>query len=450
MSTIKNFLKEASLRGNKATGDEYLNDIDRRAAQDVRNTEQRLGAQMGQFMQMVGAVRRMQDADPRIKPQLEELAKDTILAAYGSILGDTILNIKFPKQNDIQQMMEPAPMEPTPMKKLEDQAVIDEIQKRKIANNITQGEAKNVKKMFVMPEVREGLIRIFGEQAGLKYLDLITKITDIATAMDWRIPMEFQKQMWERDKGGFAGSVKVEWEQPNQDEDLAAKVLKDLEEGDIENSAAAEEAIDNMQPTINALGTDFAMLLHETVKGIYELIASAGIPEDEETAQTVIGNTDTLSDEIEDLRYGPYLAADLRDFINSFPGVSEVENMREFIFGKLMLMPAQEFLAVMKGIFTKDPQVNRVIQDLIDEVKQEINDWELGNALGHDNGSDDEESYDDYGFTTRSREEEHAAPSGDEPDYASMSSRELDAAIDAALDAGDYATLDKISKFMKR
>lgn len=445
MSTIRKFIQEASLRGNKATSDDYLNRIDQRAQTDIRNTEQRLGQDMGRFMGFVREVQMMQEqGGPAVKRRLEELATKTIMDTYGSILGDTVLNIKFPEQGEVQNMMEEAPDEPEPIavKKLEDQNLIDEVQKRKIANNITQGEAKNAKRMLVMPEVRDGLVQIFGEENGRKYLDLISKITDIASAMDWRIPMEVQKQMWARDKSGFSGSVKVSWENPNQDEDLAKKVLDELAEGDIENSPAAEEAIENMQPTINALGTDFAMLLHEAIKGIYELIASAGIPQDEESAETVLGNTDSLADEIEDLRYGPYMAADLRDFINQFPEASSVENMREFVFGKLMQMPADEFLALMKGIFDKTDSAKSAIKLIIDEVSQEINDWELGQAIGSDNDYED----DDFGqFEPEPERAEEPA----EVDYSNLTKREMDDLLNKAIDSGDMEMLATLSKYIK-
>ena len=447
MSTIRKFIQEASLRGNKATSDDYLNRIDQRAQTDIRNTEQRLGQDMGRFMGFVREVQMMQEqGGPAVKRRLEELATKTIMDTYGSILGDTVLNIKFPEQGAIQNMMEEAPDEPEPIavKKLEDQNLIDEVQKRKIANNITQGEAKNAKRMLVMPEVRDGLVQIFGEENGRKYLDLISKITDIASAMDWRIPMEVQKQMWARDKSGFSGSVKVSWENPNQDEDLAKKVLDELAEGDIENSPAAEEAIENMQPTINALGTDFAMLLHEAIKGIYELIASAGIPQDEESAETVLGNTDSLADEIEDLRYGPYMAADLRDFINQFPEASSVENMREFVFGKLMQMPADEFLALMKGIFDKTDSAKAAIKLIIDEVRQEINDWELGQAIGSDD--DYEPRHDDFG---QFEPEPERADEPAEVDYSNLTKREMDDLLNKAIDAGDMEMLATLSKYIK-
>lgn len=441
MSTIRKFIQEASLRGNKATPDSYLDSVNQRAQGDIRATEQRLGQRMAQFTRMVGEVHHMQaEGGKQAVAGLEALAKKTILDTYGSILGDTVLNIKMPERDEVKNMMEDVPSEPPAqqaLKALEDKRVISEVEKRKIANNITQGEAKNVKRMFLMPEVREGLVAIFGEEKGLRYLELIKNITDIASAMDWRIPMEVQHEMWERDKSRFAGSVEVTWEKP-ADEDLAKKILKDIENGeDITNSPDAEEALGEMQPTINALGSDFAMLLHEAVKGIYELIASAGIPEDEGTAETVIGNTDTLKDELEDLRYGPYLAADLRDFINSIPEASAVENVREHVFGRLMQMPADEFLEIMKAIFTNDESAKLQVRAMILDIKNELQDWEYQNAM---------DRYSD----------EPAAPApvaNDEPeeeDYSEMTQREIEALIDDALDAGDIAKVSMLAKYLKK
>lgn len=438
MSTIRKFIQEASLRGNKATPDSYLDAVNQRAAGDIRGTEQRLGAQMGAFMRMVGEVKALQsEVGQQGKTALENLAKQTILSTYGSILGDTELIIKFPDGNEIEEVMNDVPPTPQPaakLKALEDATVISEVQKRKIANNITQGEAKNVKRMFVMPDVREGLARIFGEQKGLRYLELIKNITDIASAMDWKIPLEVQRQMWERDKSGFAGSVKVDWEN-DAPEDLAAKILKDLENGDdLTKSPEVEEALGEMKPKITAIGTDFAMLLHEAVKGIYELIASAGIPEDETTAQTVIDNTDTLEDELEDLRYGPYIAADLRDYINSIPEAEGVENIREHVFGRMMQMPADEFLEVMKSILAKDEQAKLQIRAMVMDIKQELQDWEYQNAMN---------SFDAEPVTANEPE------LGSDEDFSNMTKREIEDLIDAALDAGDIARVSMLAKYLK-
>ena len=289
MKTIKQFLQEASLQGNPGTPDEYLKGVERRAMQDVQGTEQRLGREMGQFMQFVGQVQQMQT--PEVKAQLEKLAEYIILQQYGSILGQTKLIIKFPKDGEIQQMMEPVEMEtPADQREITDAGTIAAINKRKIGNAIMQGEAKNAKLMLALPETMDGMIKIFGPAGAAKMIDLLKKITDIASALDWRIPMEVQKQMWEQDKSGFSGSVDVDWKPIKNDEQTADEIIKSLESGDIQ-TPEIEDSLNEMEPTITALGTDFAMLLHETIKGIYKLIGAAAIPEDEEEAERVIANT---------------------------------------------------------------------------------------------------------------------------------------------------------------
>jgi hypothetical protein len=430
MKTLKQFLQEASLQGNPGTPDEYLKGVERRAMQDVQGTEQRLGREMGQFMQFVSQVQRMQT--PQVKAQLEKLAEDIIMKEYGSILTQTKLDIKFAKENEIKQMMEDVPMEtPKQQKEISDKGTIAKIQARKIGNAIMQGEAKNAKRMLALPETMDGMIKIFGPADAAKMVDLLKKITDIASALDWRIPMEVQKQMWEQDKGGFSGSVKVDFTPVKTDEQTAEDLIKSLESGDIETQEI-EDTLNEMEPTIIAIGTDFAMLLHEAIKGIYKLIGTASIPDDEEEAGKVIANTGTLSDELEDLRYGPYLAADLRDFVNRFTNTSSVENIREHVFGKLMVLAKEEtqaFLVLMKEIFTEDAGAINKMKSIVSEIEQEIKDWERGQF---------DEEVPDFGIE----------PSATETDPSQLSKREIQALIDAALDAGNYAEVGKLAKYL--
>jgi hypothetical protein len=368
---------------------------------------------------------------------------------YGSILEDVNLNIKFPKEDQIKKKMEkvqPEPPEMPQLKELKDQDIISEIQKRKIANNITQGEAKNTKLCLNLPEVRDGLIQILGQEQGTEYKELLNKITDIAGFFDWQIPMEVQLEMWTRDKSGFSGAVSIEWDTDKEEdsEELAQKILDELTDGP-ELPEEAEELFAQTGPTINALGTDFAMLLHETVKGIYELIAAVAIPEDEETAETIIMNTDSLADEIEDLRYGPEIAADLRDFINQFPETSDIPNLREHVFGKMMGMPAKEFLELMYMILNEDNRAKDVIQEFIDEVAEEINKYELGQA-----GIDNDDDYEPEEEPGRAPEAPGRAPSEpEEIDYSELSKKEIEKLIDDALDRKDYDTVRDLSKYLK-
>jgi hypothetical protein len=445
------FLYEASLEDNPGLPDGYRSDVARRASIDTSATMRELGRKIPQFMSIVQDAVRLQSGNER---QLEELAESAIRELYGSILDGVKLDIKFPSDaGEIPSEMEDSEMEPPQdQEELTDPEVIGEIQKRKIANNITQGEAKNTKLILNMDLIKGGLIEIMGQEDGEKYVTLLNEITKIASFFDWDIPMEAQKQMWQN-PSGFSGSVSVDWEEPESEEEVetiersAEDIMSDLEDGaDIEDTEA-EELFDDLQPTIKARGKDFAMLIHETVKGIYELIAAAGIPEDEEVAQTVIMNTDTLADEIEDLRFGPYIAADLRDFVNEFSEATQIENLRERFFGKLMEMPAADFLDLIKNILMGSNSAKTQSQEIIDDISQELSDYKSGEV--DDMFGDDPEDYSDdlEDFNLPATMDEPSEVEGNYEDTLSQS--EIKALIDTALDNGDFAEVERLAKYLK-
>jgi hypothetical protein len=451
---IKSFrekLQEASLQGNPGIPGEggkpgsYLSDVEARASERNAELQRRHGREIPQFMGLVSRAKQIQRGH---EAELEALAERAIRTMYGDILEEVELRIKFPKSDEIKKSMEnvqPEPPEMPQLKELKDAGIISEIHKRKIANNITQGEAKNTKLMLNLPEVSQGLTQILGAEIGKEYKDLLNKITEIAGFFDWAIPMEVQKEMWERDKSGFSGSVKVQWETPEDfksNEDLAQDILDQLMNDDEIPADETEELFDQTKPTIYAFGTDFAMLLHETVKGIYELIAANAIPEDEESSEIVITNTDSLADEIEDLRYGPEIAADLRDFINEFPEADKITNLREHVFGKMMLMEASGFLDLILRILSEEASAKKDMQEIIDEVAKEISDYELG-AAGIDRNDDEDET--EY----KSEPSGNVEPAEDEEtDYSQLAKRDLEKLIDQALDNRDFERVKELSKYL--
>ena len=159
-----------------------------------------------------------------------------------------------------------------------------------------------------------------------------------------------------------------------------------------------EELFNETTPVIKARGMDFAMLIHETVKGIYQLISAIGIPEDEQIANLVIMNTDTLAGELEDLRYGPYIASDLHKFISNFEEYDNIDNLKEHFFGKLMALPADEFLEFIRLMLMEDRRAERIAQDMIDEISEEISEFEADGISSYGDDYDEEDfEVDDYG-----------------------------------------------------
>jgi len=435
---------EASLQDNPAIPGEggrpgsYLEDVEREVRSKNADFQRRFGREIPNFMGLVSQVQEMQKGHEK---ELEALAEKGIRLFYGDILGETMLKIRFPKRDEIKKMAEKVPEEPSKqaLEALEDEDIISRIHVRKIQNNIAQGEAKNVKKILNLEEIFDGLVQIFGNDGAEKYRELLNKITDIAGFFDWHIPVEVQKEMWTRNKSGFSGSVSVSWEDPENkksSEEKAKDIVDELINGMDIPDAEAEELFDQIYPTVNAIGTDFAMLIHETVKGIYELIISAAIPDDVETAEAVLMNTDTLADELEDLRYGPEIAGDLRDFLNTFPESRSIPNFREKVFGKMVVLSKEDpkaFLDLIFKILHEEPDAASSLSGFIAEVSDEEKGYQKASTeydleVGDDEDGDEEEV---------------------EVDYSKLSKKEIQALIDQALDARDIEKVRELSLYLK-
>jgi hypothetical protein len=449
-------IDEASLQGNPGipgegdTPGNYLRDVEARAQQINADFQRRFGREIPMFMQHVSRARQIQRGH---EDALERLAVDVIMEHYGDILDGVKLKIKLQRDDEIQKMMKDVPGEPPEdqmLKALEDEDIISEVHRRKIANNIAQGMAKNTKLILNLEDCADGLKTILGNEIGEEYILLLNKISEIAAFFDWAIPLDVQKEMWTRDKSGFSGSVKVEWDTPENPEDtekLAQKIIDELMNTDEPDAEDMEDLMDAIGPTINAIGTEFVMLLHETVKGIYELISAAAIPTDDtERAETIIANTDSLADELEDLRFGPEMASDLRDFINGFKEANKIKNLQEYVFGEMMRMPARDFLELFSGILSGTAEAREQVQDIIDGIAETLNDYEMQKA-----GLKDDSDYEDDDYPNPEEEEPEAPVNHTEDDYEEMSQRELQDLVDKYLDAGDYTNpeLTKITKYIK-
>ena len=437
-------LNEASLMGNPGLPGEpnegggkgsYLSGLDARLQQKLEDLQRTHGRDIMSLMQFVMESRKIQRGH---EADLEKLAEDTIMDEYSEILEAIKLDIKFDTGGKIPKMMEDVPAKSCceeQLKELEDSNIISEIHRRKIAKNILQGESVNTKKILNSEISRTGLIRILGRANGERYRDLLNKITDIAHHYFWVIPHDVQLAMWERDKSRMTGSCKVEWTTPENEEEaeeqaqgIADQLIEDpeLPVDDI------TELFDDIDATIHALGTDYAMLIHETVKGIYQLIMSVAIPQDEETAQAVIDNTDTLEDEIEDLKYGPEIAADIRDYIGEFPEAGRISNLRARVYGKMMLMEANEMLELILQILEVNPAAKKKVQEIIDEIDEELKAYQSG----------------EYANTEDEPDSSTSAHYSNDTDYKNMSKKDLQALVDQALDSGDMEKFKELSSHL--
>jgi hypothetical protein len=478
---------EATLKGNPGIpgedddSDKYLSDVERRAKELARTNNVRVP---NSIMEITELTRKSFDSIRGKEKELQKLAYDLIMNEYGSIInGVCELNIeivrpgtlsfdesKLKKKEEEKEREKPKEKKPKvsfkdlfnkgkeePKKEEDNKEEYElEVHKRKITNNIIQGEAKNTKHVIHSDFCKEGLIKIYGETKGKEIHSIFDRITKIMDSLDWVIPEEHQRDMWNGEgAGGFAGKSEVKWdkkpkndEESEEDEDDESAIENN---GDI-NEEKAKEQLEGGKATIVAYGVDFPMLIHEAVKGIYELIATAGQSKNIEIAKKVQIEADDLFNELEDLRYGPFIAADLRDFISIHRDIDKYPNIRESFFGRLVILEAKEFLSLMKGILLKSPSARRKVDSMIDEIIKELDEWELSQHIDTYEEEDNEKSDDNFADDVLDRitkGEEVEEKEETEIDYSKLSRRELQSEIDDALDNGDFKLVKKLSSFLK-
>lgn len=520
MKSFNDFLnEEAKLRGSKGLPEDFLSDTERKAQQELRvrmDEPDQMREHGPRIMQLIENGRRLTfegltpDQQKQRAEELEELAKEVIYAEYASILDNVDLDIRMvpygeianemedlediPQQPEVQDMDEEEEekkeegkdkkksfldnlFKKTPKKEdfKDTEEFKERVDKAKLINNIIQGEAKNTKKILHSDLVKSGLERIFGERVAKEIFKVWDDTTKLADKLDWIIPIEHKADMMRNQMGGLVGAVEVKWpeaeengeEEPEDDEvpspRSAEDILKEIESG--KDISDQEEEIGELfssgNPVIVAMGVDFPMLLHETVKGIYELIAAAYLPSEDADpkeigkSKVVKSAVTSFEDEAEDFRYGPYIAGALRDFVNKCEGSDRYPNMREYVFGRIVLLEAKEFLSLMKGILEGTASAKKQVEEIISEIIEEIRQYEVEMLDEPDTSYGEEED----GFADPDKEEEDEIEKlikkssqreeTTEGDYSNMSKSELQELIDKALDEGDFDTLRKIQPFMK-
>lgn len=429
MRKLKKFnqMFEADIKDNSGVNDDYLQSIEDRAMEAYgdsglsREEQQEIG---GLFHNIF----RMQQGH---EEELTEIGKEIIMGAYGSILDGVELDLKIvrPDDSEKREMVDKMFDEPNKRNEEPDSGVqsdnieietevdVDEVDKRKILNNIMQGESQNVHTMLFnkkdeIDNISSGLV-----ENSLRFLELNEKIM-------WdtnRPPLEeMMKNMPD-----MANAVEVDWE-------------------DDENEDGEKET----KPVIKVRALELTMILHETVKGIYELIMANAIPSDPAMAEKVLAETDSVKDEDQDIKYGKFIATDLRDYINRFlednyPAIKGVDNIREFIYGGLAEMNARTFLDFMKKALTGDNEsADRILKNsnIVEDIMKSFDDFE--------NQTDDDEYIDIDGS-----DDEYTGVSDDEPTevrYIDMSPSELEKELNKALDNDDFATAKEIGKYMNK
>jgi len=268
------------------------------------------------IMRSSGLVPELVEAENGYRDQLELLAADIVTQAYPIIdYADikidakivTMGDLKIPEEEDEEDPASPDFGEDDPEKLKA---------KRRIINGITQGAS--IRGSFAFLLFRDYL-DAFDETLVAKYneiLKLSFGIYDDENAIAMLLAMIAQKQNM---PGGSSEMV--------YDEDEEQFVIK-------------------------ARAICFPMLVHEIVKGLYEIVGTEGFGSDKEKNQAIIGAVDKLSNEPRDFQYGKFIYDAISDIYNS----SNINDprVRELLFTEIYKLPEDEFIEFIENAINNE------------------------------------------------------------------------------------------------
>lgn len=161
-------------------------------------------------------------------------------------------------------------------------------------------------------------------------------------------------------------------------------------------AVGGKESVDrNTQPpTIYARAVNFPILVHEVLKGIMEVFAIQGQPEDQDIFQQVSQHEDTLEKEMWDLRLGPAIWDRIRGQfpIEILTDENKVE-IQNYLLVEIFKLPARRFLILMKEVVSGSETGKRLIQQIVTGIEQMLNNQSYEETMNQ--FEDDLETLDD-------------------------------------------------------
>jgi len=284
------------------------------------------------IMRSSGLIPELVEAEEGYRDQLEFLAADIVTQAYPIIdYANIKIDAKIVSMNDIQI---PPPSE--------DEVPADEAPpeaqqaKRRIINGITQGAS--IRGSFAFLLFRDYLDAI-DEDLVAKYneiLKLSFGIYDDENAIAMLLAMVAQKQNM---PGGSSEMVYDE---------------------------------DNEQFIIKARAICFPMLVHEIVKGLYEIVGTEGFGADKEKNQAIVNTVDKLSNEPRDFQYGKFIYDAISDIYND----SNINDprVRELLFTEIYRLQENEFIEFIENAINNalTPNQKKWAADTMKDIKDDL------------------------------------------------------------------------------
>jgi hypothetical protein len=232
------------------------------------------------------------------------------------------------------------------------------VAKRRFMNAIIQGAAKKGHYMFEL--IRERL-----EEMEPGITDKYGALMAMNDYLYWMLPPESVEQMAAAGQN-MGGSEEIETEKDDEGEETGNYVIR-------------------------AKAVMFPILVHELIKGYYDILGAGSIPEDPILGQMVVAKADTLTGEIFDIIIGTYLWEKL---LESYPEKVLIENMKivqSLIFREFSKLPKNRFTSLAQRINKGDESAYRDMEKIADEIIDRLNQQDLDELLGSDYDVEDDD-----------------------------------------------------------
>ena len=158
------------------------------------------------------------------------------------------------------------------------------------------------------------------------------------------------------------------------DENAIAMMLAALAQGQKMQGGESEMEYDEeaQQFVIKAKAICFPMLVHEIVKGLYEIVGTEGFGRDKEKNQAIVGAVDKLSNEPRDFQYGKFIY----DAISKIYNDSNIDDprVRELFFAELYKLPDDEFFPFIENAINDElkPLQKKWAADTMKDIAKDL------------------------------------------------------------------------------
>lgn len=259
--------------------------------------------------------------------------------------------------------------------------------KRRLSNALIQGAAKEGHYLYSgsiktgegeldFTRVSTLIKQIVGEADGEELIRSYGLMMSINDSLYWQMSNDQIKNL----SSSVAGRVQVIFQSPESeggDED-------DQEQPDMggqEDDDDGEGGEEDNRVKIIAQGINFVVLVHEITKGVFEVLAGSGIPDDKETFRKVDESEDILQKEMWDLRLGPAIWNRLKSQIPNKYSDEDSKSIKNFLLSEIFGLPAKQFLVFLREVISGSQKGAQLIQRVIDGIVKDLNDEEYEDAM---------------------------------------------------------------------